>query len=168
MKSQIKYIAVAVATVAMVAMSAVSWAESSAYGPKGKRFGAGLYMGEPTGITLKGYVSERLAIDGIAAWSFSEDAVTFIMDVTYDFVDIPINSSTLTLPFYAGAGGKIALDRGGRDDGRTTGAIRVPVGIALQFTNHPVEVFFEVGPGVQVAPDTRFDLTGGVGVRFYF
>lgn len=167
MKTRIWSIAVAV-VIAMAAVATVANAGSSAYGPKGKRFGAGLYLGEPTGITFKGYVSPRLAIDGIAAWSFTERAVTFIGDVTYDFVDIPINSSTLTMPFYAGAGGKISLDRGGRDNGRTTGGVRVPVGISLQFTNHPVEVFFEIAPGMEVAPDTRFDLTGGVGVRFYF
>lgn len=156
------------ALITMLILGPVSWAGDGGYGPKGKRFGVGLYMGEPTGITLKGYVSSRLAIDGIAAWSFYEDAVTFIGDVTYDFVDLPIHSATVRMPFYAGAGGKIAVDRSGRDRDRTTGAIRIPVGIGIHFNNHPVEISFEVAPGIQVAPATSFDLTGGVAVRLYF
>ena len=136
------------------------------YGPKGKRLGAGLYLGEPTGLTLKGYLSRRLALDGIFAWSFIDNAFTIIGDVTYDILDIPVDSSSITLPFYAGAGGKIAINAG-RDD-RTEAAIHVPVGVGVQWVNHPVEVFLEVAPGIKVAPETEFDLTGGIGARYYF
>lgn len=168
MNPMIRFLALVVGGAVIVAAS-VAWAgDPSAYGPEGKRFGAGIYLGEPTGITLKGYPGPRLAIDGIAAWSFYENSVTFIGAVTYDFIDIPVSTSVITLPFYAGVGGKLAIDRGGKDDGRTTFGLRVPVGIAVQYTRHPVEIFFEVAPGLRLVPATDFDLTGGVGVRFYF
>lgn len=38
-------------------------AGGSEYGPKGKRFGAGIIAGEPTGISLKGYLSRYLALE---------------------------------------------------------------------------------------------------------
>lgn len=149
-------------------LSANAWADASGYGPKGKRFGAGIYLGEPTGVTFKGYLSHRLAIQGLGAWSFVDDSVLGAVDVTYDFVNIPVSSSTVKLPFYAGAGGWIGSDRRGRDAGRTVGGVRVPVGIAVQFQNHPVEISFEVAPGVQLAPSTKAEVMGGIGVRFYF
>lgn len=138
----------------------------SPYGPKGKRVGVGVYLGEPTGFTFKGYLTERFAVDGIAAWSFTDDAFTLIGDVTYEFLDIPVDTTVITLPFYAGGGGKVAINAGADD--HTEVAIRVPVGLAVQWVQYPVEIFFEVAPGIDVAPETEFDLTGGIGARFYF
>lgn len=143
-------------------------AGGSEYGPKGKRFGAGIIAGEPTGISLKGYLSRYLALDGIASWSFVDRGLTLIGDVTYDFLDIPLSSSSVTLPFYAGVGGKVAIRPRGRDDHKTIVGIRVPVGVAVQWINYPVEVFFEAGPGIDLVPKTQFDITGGIGARYYF
>lgn len=161
-------------SLAVVVMAALSlslgagraWAkEPSPYGPKGKRFGVGLHLGEPTGFTLKGYVSKRFAIDGIVAWSFVDEAFTLIGDATFEILDIPVDSQVITLPFYAGAGVKVGINDKNDD---TVVAIRVPVGVAVQWVNTPVEIFLEIAPGVGVAPETNFDLTGGIGARFYF
>lgn len=167
MKTHTRIFAVAALLASLLAHNPV-FAAPAAYGPESRRFGAGLYLGDPTGLTLKGYLTERLALDGIFAWSFIESSLTLIGDVTYDILDIPVNASSFTLPFYAGAGGKIGFDKGGNGDGKTIAAIRVPVGVAMQFVNYPVEVFFEVAPGIQIIPDSEFDLTGGIGARFYF
>ncbi|MDP2599618.1 MAG: hypothetical protein Q8P84_02650 [Deltaproteobacteria bacterium] len=164
-----KYFARFFTVVLVLLVSATSFAISP-YGPEGKRFGAGLYLGEPTGITLKGYLTEQLAINGVAAWSFTTDSLMVIGDVVFDFFDIPVDSDAVNIPFYAGAGAVISIDGGrgaGRSDGTTAG-VRIPVGVAFQWTRHPVEAFVEVGPGVRLAPNTEFDLTGGVGARYYF
>lgn len=138
------------------------------YGPKAKRFGAGIFLGEPTGVTFKGYLTKPLALDAYASWSFADDAFVIISDVTYEFLDIPVDTDNFTLPFYAGAGAKIGFDRKGKNKGKTTGGIRVPLGVAMQFVKHPIEVFFEVAPGIELAPSTEADVTGGMGGRFYF
>lgn len=143
-----------------------SSSEGTAYGPASKRFGIGLYVGEPVGVTFKGYITKKIAIDGVAAWGFRHKAFTAIGDVTCDFMDLPIHSSTVTLPLYAGVGAKVELQSGAHD--YTEVGIRVPVGVAVQWMNHPVEIFAEIAPGMQLAPSTQFDLTGGVGVRWYF
>jgi len=147
---------------------AVKESVSPDYGPEGRKFGAGIILGDPTGFTAKGFLSPKMAIDAMASWSFTEEAFLIIGDLTYEFAQIPVRSSSLTLPFYAGAGGKIGFDRGGRNNGRTVGGIRIPLGIAAQFTHQPIEVFVEVAPGMEVAPSTTTDVTGGVGARFYF
>ncbi len=156
-------------SVVVLLVSATSFAISP-YGPKGKRFGAGLYLGEPTGITLKGYLSEQLAINGVAAWSFTTNSFMIIGDAVYNFLDIPVDTDVVNIPFYAGAGAVIAIngERGrGRTNGTTAG-VRIPVGVSFQWTHYPVEAFIEIGPGMRLAPNTEFDLTGGVGARFYF
>lgn len=163
-----KWISTVVVVVGIHLIAGVAYAGADPYGPKGKRFGAGLFLGEPTGITLKGYVSRQLAIDGFASWSFVDEAVTFIADATYDFFDIPVKSQHFTIPFYAGFGGKLALDRGGRNDGKTLFGLRVPVGVAMDFVKYPIEIFLEVAPGVELIPATDPDVTGGLGARFYF
>ena len=148
----------------------IGYAESptTAYGPQGKRVGAGIVLGDPTGITFKGYITERFAIDAIGAWSFVHDTISIVGDLTYDFLDIPVNVSSFTLPFYVGAGAIIGFGKKGKNDGKTFAIIRVPVGVAMQFVNYPIEVFFEIAPGIQIAPSTDIDVSGGIGVRFYF
>lgn len=138
----------------------------SSYGPETKRIGAGLYLGEPTGFTFKAYLSERLAIDAIAGWGLHHEVFTIIGDVTYDFLDLPIQSNVVTLPFYAGLGAKMEFHSGPNDD--TVVGLRVPVGVAVQWIRHPFEVFAEIAPGMKVVPSTEIDIMGGVGARFYF
>jgi hypothetical protein len=72
----------------------------------------------------------------------------------------------ITLPFYVGVGGFLETSEG--NDNHTEGGILVPVGLAVQWTKYPVEAFIELAPGVAVAPDTEFELMGGIGARFYF
>jgi hypothetical protein len=161
-----KIIVIAVAVgIGLLLAQAVRAETPAAYGPEGKRFGIGVYLGEPTGFTGKGFITERLAIDGIVAWSFVDSQFTMIGDATYEFVDIPIHSNVISLPFYAGAGGKVGISN---NSNQTRVGIRIPIGVAAQWKNYPVEAFAELSPGVDVAPSTSFDMTGGVGARFYF
>jgi len=46
--------------------------------------------------------------------------------------------------------------------------IRVPVGLSYMFDNAPIDVFAEIAPAIDVTPDVRGEITGGVGVRFWF
>ncbi len=142
---------------------------ANAYGPKEKRFGLGIVAGDPTGITGKGYLSNRLAVDAHVGWSLIEESFSIIGDVTYDFLQLPVQGSTnVKIPFYVGVGGKIGVDQAGKNDGKTLFGIRVPIGLAFQWENHPIEVFIEIAPGIELIPETEFDLTGGIGARFYF
>ena len=138
------------------------------YGPKSKRIGAGLYFGEPIGVTVKGYLTKQWALNGIASWSFVEDAFTLIGDATYDLFDLPENSANFSLPFYAGVGAKLGFGEKGANNNKTIFAVHIPVGLAMQFTKQPIEISLELAPGVQMTPKTAFDLTGGLAARFYF
>ena len=127
-------------------------------------FGAGLLVGEPTGLSLKYWLSEKNAVDLGAAWSF-EDHSAFQLHsdfLTHKFDLFPINSGEL--PLYFGVGGRVKIP----DHGSTRAGVRVPVGISYLFADIPVEVFAEVAPIVDVTPATQLRFNGGIGVRYYF
>jgi hypothetical protein len=56
-----------------------------------------------------------------------------------------------------------------RNDGNENQVgIRVPVGLSYLFDNAPLDVFVEIGPAIDVAPSVGGEITGGIGVRFWF
>lgn len=161
MKTFVKYIICT--TLCLITLSA----QAKDFGPEQKRFGLGIIAGEPTGITAKGYLTPKVAVSGIASWSLVNESFTLISDVSYQFFDLA-DTSTVSVPFYVGAGALLGFDQGGKNDGKTLFGVRVPVGVSVQWDNHPFEVFLEVAPGIEMVPDTEFEMTGGVGARFYF
>ncbi len=150
------------------ALGVAAPAMAQSYGPESKRFGIGLIAGIPSGLTLKGYLSPRMAVSGIVSWSFIEDAFTLIGDLTWELGELPVDSANVTVPFYAGVGGRVGFDQRGKNDGKTLIGIRAPIGIAAQWSSSPVELFLEVGPGIELSPSSEFDITAGLGARYYF
>ena len=150
--------------------AAVQTFAADAKGPENSRFGAGVYLGDPVGFTAKFYLTDRVALDSVLAWSFVDESFTMLGDVTYDFFELKVkkHQRDVSVPFYAGVGAKVAFDEDKNGDDETTGGMRIPVGLAVQWKDYPVELFVELAPGVQFAPETEFDFTGGIGARFYF
>jgi len=46
--------------------------------------------------------------------------------------------------------------------------VRIPVGLAYEFANHPFDIFVEIVPILDITPDTDFDFEGAIGARYYF
>ena len=46
--------------------------------------------------------------------------------------------------------------------------IRIPVGLAYLVESEPLDVFVEIVPLLDLAPDTEFDLNASVGARYFF
>jgi len=69
-----------------------------------------------------------------------------------------------TLPYYFGVGCRVLLHEG--NDSRL--GVRLPIGLDYLFEGGRFDVFIEVAPVLDLVPDTDFDLSGGVGARFYF
>ncbi|MEJ2720919.1 MAG: hypothetical protein P8181_07230 [bacterium] len=68
------------------------------------------------------------------------------------------------LPLFFGVGGRVEF----REHADDLVGVRIPVGLAYEFDNAPFDVFGEIVPLMDLAPDTDFDLEGAVGARFYF
>jgi hypothetical protein len=128
------------------------------------RFGAGLILGEPTGVSLKYFFNETMAIDGAVGWSFQNETDFYLHSDflwhKFDLVSVPDGR----LLFYLGVGGWVKF----RDDEDNGIGIRVPIGASYIFDKLPLDVFAEVGPVLELAPSTRGGFTLGVGARWWF
>ena len=126
-----------------------------------KGLGAGIIIGEPTGLSAKLWTSSNTAIDAAAAWSFREAGylhlhADFLM---HSFaIDVPEGE----LPLYFGLGARVLV---GTD---AAIGIRIPLGIAYHFSDVPIEIFMEIAPILNLLPATEFDMNGAIGARYYF
>ena len=129
------------------------------------KFGIGAMVGEPTGASLKYWLNDTVAIDGAVGWSFHEDSNLYLHSevLWHNFDLLPVSHGRL--PVYFGVGA-LARFRDQNHDNEV--GIRVPVGLCYLFENAPVDVFVEVAPAIDVAPGVRGEITGGVGVRYWF
>jgi len=127
-----------------------------------KNFGLGIILGEPTGVSAKLWTSSENAFDFAAAWSFKGHGHLLLQAdyVWHIFRLIPVSSGKL--PFYVGVGGRVVL----ADDPLI--GVRVPLGLDYMFSNAPVDIFVELVPILDLAPETDFDFGGGIGARYWF
>jgi hypothetical protein len=130
------------------------------------KLGVGVIVGEPTGASVKYWLNDTLAVDGAAGWSVHDNTDFYVHGdlLWHDFDQIPVSSGRL--PFYIGVGGLVRF----RDDNNLDNevGIRVPVGVSYMFENAPLDIFVEIGPALDIAPDVRGEITGGIGVRYWF
>jgi hypothetical protein len=126
--------------------------------------GVGVIVGDPTGVTAKGWLDEHSAIAGGFGWSFGHrDSPHIYADYLYHLMDL-IEVDSGKLPLYFGAGGRVLFER----DRDNRAGIRFPVGLAYLCEGKPIEIFGEIVPVLDLSPTTKTDLTGGVGIRYYF
>jgi hypothetical protein len=129
---------------------------------KEKNIGLGIILGEPTGVSLKKWTGSSTAIDGAAAWSFTGGG-SFHLHIDY----LVHNSSLFEvkrgrLLLYYGLGGRLKTEA----DVRV--GFRIPVGLNYEIEDTPLDVFFEIAPMLDLAPNTKFWFTAGVGIRYFF
>ncbi|MBN1945974.1 MAG: DUF3996 domain-containing protein [Bradymonadales bacterium] len=149
-------------------VASLAWAG----GPEGRRFGLGIFLGEPSGITAKLWLSDQNALDFLVAFDFSDEDLAFFVDYLFHF-DVGVNANAFELPLYVGVGGKLTIrdddhHRDYDDDDDIGLGVRIPIGITMLLKNAPFEFFLEIAPGLRIIPETDGDIDGGVGVRFYF
>ncbi len=147
----------------VLALAAIALLVQTGAKSQEKGFGIGIIIGEPTGISMKGWVSQTNAIDGGLAWSFAHET-SFHIHADYLWHAFHVFKTTETIPLYYGIGGRIKTGR--HEDPRI--GVRVVGGIEYIFKNAPVDLFLEFAPIVDLAPSTDLDGNAGFGVRFYF
>jgi hypothetical protein len=137
--------------------------------------GVGVIAGDPTGLTLKGWLGASSALDLAAAWSLDEDE-SFHLHADYlmhHFGTVELDPGDGRLPLYYGLGGRlVVLDREGNGPGEDGDddfllGVRIPLGAAYLFEEAPVEIFLEVVPVVDLVPETDMDMDAALGARVY-
>lgn len=124
--------------------------------------GLGIILGEPTGISLKSWVGRREAFDIAVAWSFEgEGAIHIHADyLLHNFSLFRMQKGDLV--FYYGIGARV------KTVDKTQFGVRFPFGLSYFFEGDPLEIFFELGPIMNLSPKTRFRMTTCVGIRYFF
>ena len=128
------------------------------------RFGVGLIVGEPTGVSLKYFMNDTLALDGAVGWSFRDETDLYLQsDVLwhkFELISLPRGQ----LPFYVGVGGWAKF----RSPEDSRAGVRVPLGVSYIFDDLPLDLFAEIAPTLEFTPSTRGGFTAGVGARWWF
>ncbi len=126
-------------------------------------FGLGIIVGEPTGISAKKWMSATTALDFAAAWSLTGDnSFSLHADYLSHKFDL-FNPDAGRLPFYYGIGGRLRL--GDKDDEL---GVRIPLGLNYHFSDITLDLFLELVPILDLAPDTDFEINAALGVRYFF
>ncbi|PNS00499.1 hypothetical protein X927_03175 [Petrotoga mexicana DSM 14811] len=120
--------------------------------------GLGVKVGEPTGLYIRSYTSSTSFAGITAAWSFTNDNFT----IQADFNGVSPNLFG-DIDFSYGGG----IHLGVKDDDLNLG-IRFPLALNYAIPETPLITFLEIAPGFSFAPETNFDLSGGLGLVYSF
>lgn len=133
-------------------------------GYDGKRFGAGLMLGEPLGASVKYWIAENSAIDGGLGLSFNDgDNFHVHADYLHHIPDvIAIDEGQFLLYFGGGPRFKV------RNNKDNLFGLRTLAGLTYVFENHPVDTFVEAGPVFDVTPDFKVRFMAAIGARYWF
>ncbi len=128
-------------------------------------YGIGLALGEPSGFSIKKFNNSNEAFQYTLGYSAvkGQEGINIGADYLLHNYDI-ITAEKGRIPFYYGAG--IHL-KSYNDAGNQLYA-RVPLGVAYEAVEFPVDVFFEFAPGIAVLPSPTLVTNFAIGARFYF
>lgn len=142
---------------------------AAAQTPSDRDFGLGLIIGDPTGVTMKGFLTPETAIDGAVGFSLLHgNDLALHADFLWHF---PIKQwPNAALDLYLGVGPALGFhDHGHRDDHNDVriGA-RAPFGLAVMFNPARFDVFLEVAAKLWLVEDVHFNLDAAIGGRYWF
>lgn len=124
--------------------------------------GVGIIIGEPTGVSIKNWMTSTTAFDLGIAWSFT-DNTDFHLHGDYLWHNFAVFSPKKGhMPFYYGIGARVKFSD------KTRFGIRGVAGIAYIFAATPIDLFLEVAPILDLTPGTDFSLNASIGARYYF
>jgi hypothetical protein len=123
-------------------------------------FGIGVMIGEPTGVSIKKYLSTRGAFDIGAAWSLADQNEALHLHTNLLFQDNITKNPNLF--FYHGVGVRALF----ASDAKL--GIRAPLGLTYLFPNIPFDLFVEIAPILDLTPEIQLAGNGGFGFRYYF
>ncbi len=121
--------------------------------------GAGVILGNPTGVTGKFWLDHTQAL--VAGLGVSTHLAVY-GDYVWHIWDLLPQPTQGRLPVYVGLGGQV------RTFHDAEFGIRMVAGVAYWLPQNPVEIFVEAVPVIRLSPDTSVGLDGGLGLRYYF
>jgi hypothetical protein len=150
-----------------------------------KTFGLGLELGQPTGLTGKYFLSDSNALDfGVGyiyhSWRYGDDGIHLYADYLWHPFTL-VSAEPFELPFFIGVGGRFwDFDYCDRnvcyDDGSALG-IRIPLGLAFDFNEVPLDIALNIVPTIDFVTGGYYDRYGdrnhfgidvSIAIRYWF
>ena len=132
----------------------------------GARWGIGVHLGEPTGLTLRTYPSSSLRLAGAVFTSYdfllSWDLDDYIFANVHALNQRNLQGAPLQLFFGPGVFVILTDDRG--DDF----ALGISGAFGASYFVERFEIFLQLTPRLRLIERTDGHLGGGIGVRYYF
>jgi hypothetical protein len=166
---------------AVIALLTCSPAPLLAQGPKGKSFGVGFQLGEPTAVSFRFWTSRDNSWDLAVGASYLGNPHIH-GDYLWHFNDA-FNSRIVTM--YAGVGAALGFgDKDGwvfykwkrgkieerwyyKRDQEFVVAVKGAFGLNILPRNTPLDIFLELNPIIGISPGFGFDIMPTLGIRFY-
>jgi hypothetical protein len=146
---------------AALAFCLVTAFQSSAFKPE-DGFGIGFVLGTPSGLSASLPIGTGNAINGVLGYEIGNTANLYLQGDYVWIQDglIPVESGKISIYYGPGAFAVLAKS--------SAAGIRAVVGIDYRFQEIPLQAFLEVGPGINIVPNTVGVLGAGLGLRYYF
>lgn len=140
-------------------------------------FGVGLELGGPTGLNGKYFLSDTGALnfgigdDGYAYRYGVRSGLNLYFDYLWHPIALAANES-FQLPLYIGVGGRLwSFDEDRLRNNALAFGLRVPVGIAFDLNNAPLDIFVQLTPTFDAYSGYRdnagFWFDASVGIRYW-
>lgn len=129
--------------------------------------GLGVMIGNPSGLSWKMFLDNKVAIDAAAGVDRSEfDVHLSLLFHNYDWTRNARGFEGITsrgeFPVYFGFGPRLLFEH------KSEFGIRFPVGVAFFPHNTRWEMFAEVAPVLRLTPSDGFNGDFAIGARYYF
>ena len=116
--------------------------------------GVGIIVGDPKGLTIKIKNFPIFEVD----WEFEHHFRVHC--------DYWVKTKKLDNEIYVFAGVGVKLIFREKENEKVDIGLRIPLGLSYYLSKN-LEFFGELVPGMQLIPGTKFDIDGGIGVRYY-
>ncbi len=125
--------------------------------------GMGFVLGNPSGLSVKISPSEMNSFNLVIGYDlYRRDESVYLSGdyVWYNYNVISVSKGKM--PIYYGPGIRTALSQ------NSSLGVRGVLGVEYQFADAPFDAFLEVGPGINIVPNTHPDVSVGLGARYFF
>jgi hypothetical protein len=126
-------------------------------------FGLGFQAGDPTGLSLQFYKDRGVTTDILLAYDLND----FFFINIHGLWNVHLDRSG-HFHFFYGPGGFIGIRDNKPEGVRDDVVAGISGNFGLNFVINRVEFFGQATPRFALTPGTRFEMGGGVGMRFFF
>lgn len=133
----------------------------------GGPLGLGLVGGDPSGLTLKYKLTQQQALDfRLGLDGFNNNVLLIQGNYLFSLFNL-VSTGDFSLPFYLGGGATVVFFDVGQNEFLGI-AGRIPIGVAMELTAIPIDIFAEAALGVLLIPDFDIGVEGALGIRYFF